>query len=70
METGKVGRVLVKGSFRSLEPHHFFHGGGDAFFEREYRTLEVDDEGVGLPATNHLDGAIRNVRLMDRHGTS
>ena len=70
MEIWKVVNVLVKGSFQALEPHHFFHGGGNAFCEREYLTLEVDYEGVGLPATNHLDGVIRNARLMDRHGTS
>ena len=64
------GEGLLKGSCRALEPHHFFHGGGNAFCERKYLTLEVDDEGVGLLATNRLDGAIRNAHLMERHGTS
>ena len=70
MDIEKVGRVFVKGSCRDLEPHHLFHGGDNAFCERDYLTLEVYDEGVGLPATNHLDGAIRNTHLMESHGTS
>ena len=63
------GEGLLKGSCRVLEPHHLFHG-GDTFCKREYLTLEVDNEGIGLTATNYLDGAIRNIRLMEHHGTS
>ena len=51
------GEGLLKGSCRALKPHNFLHGGGEAFCDRAYLTLEVDHQGVGLSATNHLDGA-------------
>ena len=36
---GKYGNIegregLLKGSCQALEPHHFLHGGGNAFCER------------------------------------
>ena len=54
------GEGLLKGSCQALEPYHFLHGRDNAFCEREYLNLDVDDKGVGLPAANHLDSAVRN----------
>ena len=58
------GEGLLKGYCRALEPHHFLHGGVNTFFEIEFLTLEVYDEGVRLAAANKLDGAVINYRRM------
>ena len=70
MGGGGGGGGLGWGGGRAGEPQHLAHGGGDAPGEGKNLPLEVDEEGVGLPAAYHLDGAVGHACLVERHGAA
>ena len=49
------------------KPYHLPHGGGNAPGEGKDPALQVNQEGVGFPAANHLDGAVGHARLVECH---
>ena len=47
-----------------MEPCNFFHGGCDSIGEGCHLSLEVNEEGVGVPSTNDVFGAVGDVSLV------
>ena len=52
------------------EPGYRRHGLGDPLGECGNLSLEVDQEGVRPPLFNYLDGAVRDMGLMEGHGAT
>ena len=52
------------------EPGYCLHGLGDPLGECFDLPLEVDQEGVRPPLSNDLDGAVRDMGLMEGHGAT
>ena len=52
------------------EPGYRRHGLGDPLGECGDLPLEVDQEGVRPPSSNDLDGAVRDMGLVEGHGAA
>ena len=63
-----IERLLVKLSCSAGEPHGILHSGRCPFGEQEYLVLEVDEEGIGPPPPNEIDGTTRDTGLVQCRG--
>ena len=52
------------------EPGYLRHGLGDPIGECGLLPLKVDQEGARPPSSDDLDGAVRDIGLVEGHGTA
>ena len=52
------------------EPGYRRHGLGDPLGKCDNLPLEVDQEGVRPPSSDDLDGAVRDMGLVEGHGAA
>ena len=61
---GGGGVMVMRWINLVMEPCNFFHGGCDSIGEGCHLSLEVNEEGVGVPSTNDVFGAVGDVSLV------